>query len=111
MRLCIFAQLKFIRGFNAPDRQNGRRFESARGDFNVDAVPAEKFAQWVTTTRTTGPVLDAKAYAELAKPSQAVAPYTYRAVATGLFGGITNFEFASTEPSPHTHHAAQRADK
>ncbi|HWX56884.1 ubiquinol oxidase subunit II [Bradyrhizobium sp.] len=79
--------------------------------FNVDAVPAEKFAQWVTTTRTTGPVLDAKAYAELAKPSQAVAPYTYRAVATGLFGGITNFEFASTEPSPHTHHAAQRADK
>ena len=49
--------------------------------FNVDAVPAERFAQWVAATRTTGPVLDAQAYADLAKPSQAVAPFTYRAVA------------------------------
>src|SRR5262249_31719298 len=79
--------------------------------FNVDAVPAENFAQWVTATRTTGPMLDAQAYADLVKPSQAVAPYTYRAVATGLFGGITKLEFVSTDPSPHTHHAAQRADK
>jgi cytochrome o ubiquinol oxidase subunit II len=79
--------------------------------FNVDAVPAERFAQWVAATRTTGPVLDAQTYADLVKPSQAVAPYTYRAVAPGLFGEITNLEFVSTEPSPHTHHAAQRADK
>jgi cytochrome o ubiquinol oxidase subunit II len=85
--------------------------------FNVDAVPAERFAQWVAATRTTGPVLDAQTYADLVKPSQAVAPYTYRAVAPGLFGEITKLEFVSTEPSPHTdpsphtHHAAQRADQ
>src|SRR5882724_3839894 len=52
--------------------------------FNVDAVPAEGFAQWVAATRTTGPVLDAQTYADLAKPSQAVAPFTYRAVAPNL---------------------------
>jgi cytochrome o ubiquinol oxidase subunit 2 len=79
--------------------------------FNVDAVPAENFAQWVAAARTTGPMLDAQTYADLVKPSQAVAPYTYRAVATGLFGGITKLEFVSTDASPHTHHAAQRADK
>ena len=47
--------------------------------FTVDAVPAEQFAQWVSATRNGGPVLDAATYAELAKPSQAVAPFTYRA--------------------------------
>ena len=56
--------------------------------FKVDAVPADKFAQWVAATRTGGPTLDAQSYAELAKPSQAVAPFTYRAVAPDLFNGI-----------------------
>src|SRR5262249_55643246 len=56
--------------------------------FKVDAVPADKFAQWVAATRTTGPTLDAQSYAELARPSQAVAPFTYRAVAPDLFNGI-----------------------
>jgi len=79
--------------------------------FNVDAVPAEKFAQWVAETRTTGPMLDAQTYADLVKPSQAVAPFTYRAVAPGLFGGIVTAEFGPTDPSPHTHHASQRTDK
>ena len=56
--------------------------------FNVNAVPSDKFAQWVAATRTTGPTLDAQSYAELAKPSQAVTPFTYRAVAPDLFNGI-----------------------
>ena len=56
--------------------------------FNVDAVPAEKFAQWVDAARSAGPVLDAQAYADLAKPSKAVAPFTYRSVAPDLFNGI-----------------------
>jgi cytochrome o ubiquinol oxidase subunit 2 len=56
--------------------------------FTVDAVPAQQFEQWVTTTRNGGPVLDAQTYAELAKPSEAVAPFTYRAVAPGLFNTI-----------------------
>src|SRR6266581_5928171 len=33
------------------------------------AVPAEEFTQWVDAARSGGPVLDAQAYAELAKPS------------------------------------------
>ena len=56
--------------------------------FNVNAVPADKFAQWMAATRASGPTLDAQSYAELAKPSQAVAPFTYRAVAPDLFDGI-----------------------
>ena len=56
--------------------------------FNVDAVPAEKFAEWVDATRSTGPELDAKVYADLTKPSAAIAPFTYRAVASRLFDGI-----------------------
>src|SRR6185503_8663866 len=32
--------------------------------FDIDAVPAEKFAQWVDATRNTGPALDAQAYAD-----------------------------------------------
>src|SRR5262250_125911 len=58
--------------------------------FNVHAVPAEEFARWVAATRTAGPVLNAQSYAELVKPSQAVAPFTYHAVAPNLFIGIVN---------------------
>src|SRR5437660_5027284 len=52
--------------------------------FNVEAVPAEGFAQWVAATRSAGPLLDAQAYADLARPSHAVAPFTYHAVAPNL---------------------------
>jgi cytochrome o ubiquinol oxidase subunit II len=79
--------------------------------FNVEAVPAERFAQWVDATRNTGPVLDAPAYADLAKPTQAVAPFTYRSVAPSLFKGILT---AGTEPggrSQLTHPASHRAEK
>jgi cytochrome o ubiquinol oxidase subunit II len=67
--------------------------------FTVDAVPNDRFAQWVTDTQNTGPVLDAKAYADLAKPSKAVAPSTYRAVAPNLFDGIVNAEMATDDSS------------
>ena len=56
--------------------------------FTVDAVPVQQFEQWVTTTRNAGPVLDAQTYAELARPSEAVAAFTYRAIAPGLFKTI-----------------------
>jgi cytochrome o ubiquinol oxidase subunit 2 len=56
--------------------------------FTVDAVPAQQFEQWVKTTRDSGPVLDAQTYAELAKPSEAVAAFTYGAIAPGLFNTI-----------------------
>jgi cytochrome o ubiquinol oxidase subunit II len=79
--------------------------------FNVDAVAAERFAQWVAATRTTGPVLDAQTYTDLAKPSQAVAPFTYRAVAPGLFNGILNAAMQPDDPSSLTSQMSQRAEK
>jgi len=74
------------RGLSA--QYSGSGFADMR--FNVDAVPAEAFARWVDAARSAGPVLDAPAYAELAKPSSSVAPFPYRAVATELFGGIVS---------------------
>ena len=58
--------------------------------FNVDAVPAKSFAQWVDSTRGTGGALDANSYADLARPSKAVAPFSYRAVAPDLFNEIVS---------------------
>src|SRR5262245_34649199 len=77
--------------------------------FYADAVPAERFEQWATATRDSGPVLDAQTYAELAKPSQAVAPFTYRAVAPGLFRGIVTAEMS--DPSLCISPASQRAER
>jgi len=82
--------------------------------FNVNAVPAEKFAQWVVATRNSGPVLDAQSYAALAKPSQAVAPFSYRAVAPDLFKSIlTNLTtvMQSGEPLCLAFLPSQRAEK
>jgi cytochrome o ubiquinol oxidase subunit 2 len=53
--------------------------------FLVDAIPPESFERWVSSTRGSGPMLDASTYAALAKPSVAVAPFTYRAIAADLF--------------------------
>jgi len=75
--------------------------------FNVDAVPSERFAQWVSATRTTGPVLDAQTYADLAKPSQAVTPFSYRAVAPDLFKSIVSSVSTPRSVSP----TSQRAEK
>jgi cytochrome o ubiquinol oxidase subunit 2 len=60
--------------------------------FNVDAVSPESFTRWVASTRSAGPVLDPQAYADLVKPSTAVAPFTYRSIAPGLFAGILSAE-------------------
>jgi cytochrome o ubiquinol oxidase subunit 2 len=78
--------------------------------FNVEAVPAENFALWVETTRTAGAVLDAHAYADLAKPSSAVAPFTYRAVAPNLFNSILNSAMQPEASSRVTHPTSQRAE-
>jgi cytochrome o ubiquinol oxidase subunit II len=77
--------------------------------FAVDAVPAGSFAQWVEATRSAGPMLDVQAYADLAKPSKAVAPFTYRAVAPHLFDGILN---SGMEPADSSRLAdSQRPDQ
>ena len=65
--------------------------------FDLHAVPADEFAAWVTTTKANGPVLDAASYAELAKQSRAVKPFTYRDADPGLYPKIVSQEI---EPAP-----------
>lgn len=72
--------------------------------FTADAVPPEQFAQWVAATRNTGPALDAQAYIDLAKPSKAVQPFTYRDVAPDFFSSILN-------SASITYPASQRVEK
>jgi cytochrome o ubiquinol oxidase subunit 2 len=87
------------RGLSA--QYSGEGFADMR--FNVEAVPAEGFAQWVAATRIAGPTLDAQAYADLARPSQAVAPFTYHTVAPDLFNGIVSAGMQPVDPSQPTH--------
>jgi len=56
--------------------------------FIAKAVPPSDFDAWVAQVRGAGSVLDDDAYAELAKPSVAVPPKTYRSVAPDLFDHI-----------------------
>jgi cytochrome o ubiquinol oxidase subunit 2 len=78
--------------------------------FAVEAVSAETFAQWTNAARDAGPVLDAGTYADLAKPSKAVLPSTYRAVASDLFREILSAAM-SGGPSSATHSMIQRAEQ
>jgi cytochrome o ubiquinol oxidase subunit 2 len=56
--------------------------------FIAKAVPASDFDGWVARARSTGSALDDAGYAELAKPSEAVPPTTYRSVRPKLFERI-----------------------
>jgi len=51
-------------------------------------VPAGDFNAWLEQVRGTGSALDDARYAELAKPSKAVPPTTYRSVEPKLFERI-----------------------
>jgi len=66
---------------------SGEGFSDMR--FTVNAVASEDFSRWVDSVRSAGPVLDAEVYSDLAKPSVAVAPSSFRAVAPDLFNGIS----------------------
>jgi len=79
--------------------------------FNVDAVSGEYFARWVDATRSAGPLLDAQTYADLANPTKAVAPFTYRAVAPDLFNGILSAAMQPGDPSRLTYSASQRVEQ
>ncbi len=56
--------------------------------FDVQAVPAERFAAWIDATRNTGPTLDAAGYAALARQSMNAAPFTFGAADPALFQQI-----------------------
>jgi cytochrome o ubiquinol oxidase subunit II len=79
--------------------------------FDVDAVPAEKFSEWVDTARSNGPELYWKTYADLAKPSAAVAPFTYRSVAPGLFERILVSETQSDSAMCRSYPTSMRAER
>ena len=79
--------------------------------FAVDAVPAATFSQWANAARGTGPVLDARAYADLAKPSEKIAPFTYRGVAPGLFDTILTLAARPRDPSQLAYQASTGAQK
>ena len=87
-------------GFSA--NFSGDGFSQMR--FTVEAVPAGDFTAWVAQARGTGSALDASGYAELAKPSQAVPPTTYRSVAPQLFERIveqTALGYSLPNSPPH----------
>jgi cytochrome o ubiquinol oxidase subunit II len=65
--------------------------------FKAVAVPAKQFDDWVAETRDIGPTLDAQTYADLAKPSKAVTPFTYGAVAADLFDRIVMPEMSMND--------------
>jgi cytochrome o ubiquinol oxidase subunit 2 len=76
--------------------------------FDVDAVAPDRFAAWVSATRANGPTLDARAYADLVRPSEKVKPFTYRAIAPGLFGTIVQPDMQTVpthagQPEMHMH--------
>ena len=79
--------------------------------FAVDAVSAEEFARWVNAARNTGPTLDALTYAELAKPSQGVAPFTFRDVAADLFNSIVMSGMRHRDATRSTRLAPESATK
>ncbi|HTP81881.1 MAG TPA: COX aromatic rich motif-containing protein, partial [Alphaproteobacteria bacterium] len=62
-------------------------------------------------TRNGGPALDAAAYAELVKPSHAVAPFTYRAVAPRLFNDVVSSRFSPTDDASLICSTSQRAER
>jgi cytochrome o ubiquinol oxidase subunit 2 len=95
------------RGFSA--QFSGEGFSDMY--FNADAVTSEQFAQWLDTVRSAGPELNAKTYAGLAKQSVAVAPYTYRSVAPGLFDSILVSEMPSDDAMCPRYPTLMRAEK
>src|ERR1700685_3116339 len=81
------------RGFSA--QYSGEGFSDMH--FDADAVTSGESAQWLASGRGGGPELNTKTYADLAKPSAAVAPFTYRSVAPGLFDSILVSEMQSDD--------------
>jgi cytochrome o ubiquinol oxidase subunit II len=73
-------------GFSA--NFSGGGFSEMR--FVVKSVPAGAFNPWLEQVRGTGSALDGGGYAELAKPTKAVSPTTYRSVDPNLFERVVD---------------------
>jgi cytochrome o ubiquinol oxidase subunit II len=95
-------------GFSA--NFSGDGFSEMR--FIVKSVPGSEFNAWLEQVHSSGSALDDAGYAELAKPSQAVPPTTYRAVEPKLFERIVDQTASGSgsarigrEWSPPAHHS------
>ncbi len=71
--------------------------------FQVHAVTAAEFSAWIAAARSSGPVLDAAAYAGLSQQGTA-APMSFRSVEPHLFDRIATRALAAG-PGPSTEHA------
>jgi cytochrome o ubiquinol oxidase subunit 2 len=80
-------------GFSA--NFSGDGFSEMR--FIAKAMPAGDFDAWVTQVRGTGSALDNVGYTQLAKPSEAVPPTTYRSVEPNLFERIIEQTVSGSE--------------
>jgi cytochrome o ubiquinol oxidase subunit 2 len=58
--------------------------------FNLKAVRAQDYAQWISEAKGRGTALDSRAYAALAAPSKNAAPITYKSVDPALFDAIVS---------------------
>jgi cytochrome o ubiquinol oxidase subunit II len=74
--------------------------------FHADAVSPEDYSQWVATARANGPALDQAAYRMLLPQTSNVSPYTYRAVAPGLFEAIASRRLPAGRGPQVTHTSA-----
>jgi cytochrome o ubiquinol oxidase subunit II len=95
------------RGFSA--QFSGEGFSDMH--FDAEAVTGEKFAQWIETARSAGPELNATTYADLAKSSSAVTPFTYRSVAPDLFGRISVSEMQPDDAMCRRYPTFMRAER
>ncbi|MBV9861024.1 MAG: ubiquinol oxidase subunit II [Alphaproteobacteria bacterium] len=62
--------------------------------FDLRAVPADRFDAWVEGVRGAGPVLDQASYAGLQQQSTDVPPFTYRSAEPGLYDMIVSQKIA-----------------
>lgn len=69
--------------------------------FDVLAVPADRFTAWTMATRNTGPALNPGSYADLAKQSMKIQPFTYREVDPEFFQKIVTQKLPPG-PGPQT---------
>jgi cytochrome o ubiquinol oxidase subunit 2 len=58
--------------------------------FEVRALPADGFAQWIAGAKANADRLDATSYADLAKQSEDATPKTFGAIDEKLFGAIVD---------------------
>ena len=76
---------------------SGEGFADMR--FDVRALSAEAYADWIASAKTAAHDLDKAAYAVLAQPSKNVPPVIYKGVDPGLFNAIVS-QTVPLVPSP-----------